>query len=173
MIGRIISISIIVVTLCYTKCISQGHNHNWLMGYLNDTTAKGVLSFTNTTMSFVVQNRDIPFNGTQGNFSDNDGNLLATSNGQWIANSSGSLMMNGHGLNPNAFTASHPKGLFIVSGNLIIENPGDSTQLLLIHQTGENTPNLESNTLFMTTIDMTLDGGLGGVTIKNQMSRYF
>ena len=92
---------------------------------------KARLSFTDT--SFVVNSevRKIPFSGTQGNYSDNAGNLLASSNGQWIANATGDTMLNGADLNPNSYTTSYPAGLVLPNANLIVEKPGDSTKLII------------------------------------------
>lgn len=111
------------------------------------------------------------FFSTQGNISDINGNLLFSSNGCWIANTTGDTMMNGTGLNPSLFTSSYcPDGLPLPHGNVIIPYPGDSTKYVLFHQTGGSTGGLASHELFFSVIDMTLDSGLGGVTLKNQIA---
>ena len=108
------------------------------------------------------------FWGTEATISDEQGNFLISSNGVWIANATGDTMMNGGGLNPGSNVNSFPDGILNPFANLILPFPGDSTKYILIHHTDEwDGFSYPSYKVFSTQIDITLDGGLGGVTSKN------
>ncbi|MBK6641578.1 MAG: hypothetical protein IPG39_10210 [Bacteroidetes bacterium] len=113
--------------------------------------------------------RKIPFSDTQGNISDENGDLLMSSNGYFIANATGDTMQNGAGINPGLFTDDYgsTNGMILPYGNIILPMPSDSTRYVLFHQTGNyNSSTLASSEIFYSTIDMSLDGGLGAVTEK-------
>ncbi len=142
----------------------QGYNHQWLLGnYYFIQDPKGRMLIDSNGYSLVNENRKMVFIGTEANISDSNGNLLMSSNGVWIANAIGDTMMNGSGLNPSAFTSNWPFGQVITHGTLIIPYPDDVDRYLLFHQTGDWLNNVPSTELDFTTIDMTLDNGLGGV----------
>jgi hypothetical protein len=153
--------------------IGQGMNHTWLLGYanFNDTfniSQKARMYFDSASYSLIPETRKIPFETTEGNISDSNGNLLMASNGIWIANSTGDTMLNGGGLNPSSFTTSNSTfGLPIDNGNIFIPFPGDSTRYVLFHQTINDNAIFKSTELYYSIIDMTLDGGYGGVVAKN------
>ncbi|MBK7970770.1 MAG: hypothetical protein IPK08_18640 [Bacteroidetes bacterium] len=116
--------------------------------------------------------RKIPFSDTQGNISDENGDLLMSSNGYFIANATGDTMQNGAGINPGLFTDDYgsTNGMILPYGNIILPMPSDSTRYVLFHQTGNyNSSTLASSEIFYSTIDMSLDGGLGAVTEKNNI----
>ncbi len=146
---------------------SQGRTHRWLTGHLNN---KARITITDSSFNFVTVTRKQNIQTTHGNISDELGNLLMSSNGIWIANANGDTMLNGSGLNPGSFVNSNPSGLLLPYANLFLPWPGDSTRYALFHHTiiQDGIAN-SAHELFMTTIDMTLDGGLGGVTQKNQV----
>lgn len=150
----------------------QGYNHQWLLGsynFLQDP--KGRMFIDSNNYSIINENRKMPFSGTQGNICDANGNFLMSSNGVWIANANNDTMMNGSGLNPGGVTGSWPYGLPLIYNNLFLEKPGNSSEYLLIHHTatqfsGSFLPAIE---LYYSTIDISLDGGLGSVTSKNNL----
>ncbi|MBK8876968.1 MAG: T9SS type A sorting domain-containing protein [Bacteroidetes bacterium] len=107
------------------------------------------------------------FKGTQANISNESGDLLMSSNGIWIANSSGDTMMNGGGLNPSYLATAWPYGIPLGHGNLTIPLPGDSNKLVLFHMSRWGQFALSLSALYKTEIDLQLDGGLGGITNKN------
>ena len=156
---------------------SQGLNHTFLLGYdvglfdTNVTSTKARLNFDSTSVSIIPESRKMAFDATQGNISDQNGNLLMSSNGCWIANASGDTMMNGNDLNPGIFAlnwCTNTNGYPIPHGNLFLPYPGDSNKYILFHQSADI--NLFSKELYYTVIDMSLDSGLGGVTLKNQVA---
>ena len=111
------------------------------------------------------------FSSTQGNIADSSGNLLMYSNGIWIANANGDTIMNGNNLNPGPFALNHIKyGSPVPYGNLFLPWPGDTSKFVLFHMVGNyGLSSLASTELFYSIIDHNLAGGLGGVTLKNQI----
>jgi len=153
---------------------SQGYNHTWLLGYLNNTTNdKGRLNFTDTSVTYITEVRKIPFDATQGNISDENGNLLMSSNGIFIANATGDTMQDGGGLNPNSFTDDYKQdGLPGSYMNIILPKPNDTTKYVLFHQTGNYFSGslLSSTEIYYSIVDMSFNGGLGKVVSKNNIA---
>ena len=86
---------------CGLAC-SQGQNNQWLIGYGNWVN-KGRILYSDTSYSFIVEQRLMKFEGTEATISDAQGNFLMSSNGVWIANANNDTMQNGTGLNPGTF----------------------------------------------------------------------
>ncbi len=153
---------------------AQGYNHTWLLGYLNNTpNDKGRLNFTDTSVTYITEIRKIPFEETQGNISDENGNLLMSSNGIFIANATGDTMQDGGGLNPNSYTDDYKQyGLVLPYGNIILPVPYDTNKYVLFHQTGNyNSGSLLSSTeIYYSIADMSYNGGLGKVISKNNIA---
>lgn len=153
---------------------SQGYNHTLLLGYLNNTTNdKGRLNFTDTSVTYITEVRKIPFDATQGNISDENGNLLMSSNGIFIADATGDTMQNGSGLNPNSFTDDYKQdGLPGSYMNIFIPKPGDTTKYILFHQTGNYFSGslLSSTEIYYSVVDINYNGGLGKVVSKNNIA---
>lgn len=152
-------------------CSGQGFNHQWLLGNAQFLAApKGRMFIDNNNFNIVTEYRKMAFKGTQGNICDANGNLLMASNGVWIANATGDTMLNGSGINPGGITPNWPNGLPMTANNLFLPYPGDSNKFVLFHHSatsnGQYSP---CYTLLMTTIDMSLDAGLGAVISKNQV----
>jgi hypothetical protein len=160
-------------------CCSQGRDHRFLLGYQSildaNTTAIRAQLLSNAVNSTVIPDSFImPFRAAQANISDANGNFLMSSNGIFIMNATGDTMLNGSGLNPNPGTASWASsGIPFTHSNLLLPFPGDSNGYILLHQTFSIIGDFPSDRLFFTRIDMTLDGGLGGVTAqKNWLFHY-
>ncbi|MCO5288440.1 MAG: T9SS type A sorting domain-containing protein [Bacteroidetes bacterium] len=149
---------------------AQGYNHTWLLGYLNNTSNdKGRLNFTDTSVTYITEIRKIPFGGTQANISDENGNLLMSSNGIFIANATGDTMQDGGGLNPNLYTDGWKLyGLPFSYANIIIPMPDDTNKYILFHQTGSDVV-LASTEIYYSIADMSYNGGLGKVISKNNI----
>jgi hypothetical protein len=149
-------------------CLAQGRTYNWLLGY----QSKNRMTFTDTSYSVTQEIRTIPFRATEGNISDENGNILMSSNGIFIADATGDTMQNGGGLNPNSFTDDFSDwGLPIPYGNIILPVPDDTNKYVLFHQTGNyNSTYLTPTELYYSVIDMSLNGGLGEVISKNNIA---
>jgi hypothetical protein len=79
-------------------------------------------------------------------------------------------MLNGGGLNPGGITPNWQFGLPMTANNIFLPMPGDSTKFALFHHTatfnGVYYPALE---ILYSIIDITQNGGLGAVVVKNQI----
>ena len=87
--------------------------------------------------------------------------------GTFIANALDDTMQNGAGLNPSQYTTSQHAGLHIRQANVIIPKPENNNLYYLFHSTID-TPTV-TKYLYVSTIDMSLDGNLGAVINKNQI----
>lgn len=152
---------------------AQGKAHQFLFGWRSQldsytTSLRGRMLFDSININVVPDSFGMPFTGAQGNISDEQGNLLFASNGVYIMNASGNMMLNGGGLNPGpAVTGLGSLGMPMPFSNIVLPFPGDSNKYILFHHSEDYLGNLASYALFMTVIDMTLDNGKGAVISKN------
>ncbi len=162
----------IILVVNSSQLFAQGfYNHTWLLGsydFLQDP--KGRIVFSDTGYVHTGEFRKMSFKGTEATICDAQGDFLMSTNGIWIANANNDTMLNGAGLNPNGVTSSWPYGLPFSSNAMFLPYPGDTSKYLLIHHTftfdGFSYPPYE---LYYSIIDMSLDGNLGGVVLKNQV----
>jgi hypothetical protein len=149
---------------------AQGLNNLWLGGYQSwaGSPYGGVtLDFTSGSLVIDPVSRDVDFFRTNTNMSDANGNLLFATNGTMVANAMGDTMLNGSGLNPGTYADLYPEGLYIAQGVLALPQPNEPNVYYLLHMTIDNSVVINAEHLLLTTIDMSLDGGLGGVVSKN------
>ena len=172
---KIIKYKIVRHFLCLTilllskDCLPQGYNSTWLLGY----QAKNRMTFTDSSYLITPELRKIPFEDTQGNISDENGNILMSSNGIFIANATGDTMQQGGGLNPNSYTDDWIQwGLPLLYANLFLPMPDDTNKYILFHLTGNyNSPSLIMPTeIYYSIADMSYNGGLGKVISKNNIA---
>jgi hypothetical protein len=150
---------------------SQGANHNWLLGYnlgldTFTTAQKARLGFDSISFTLTPESRKLPFLCAQATISDENGNLLISTNGCWIANSQNDTMLNGSGLNPGDFTddwCDQFSGLPFPHTDVLLPWPDDTSKYVLLHETGNWDLNGMASELYYSIIDMSLDSGLGGV----------
>jgi len=149
---------------------SQERNNTWLLGNDPGWPNVGRMVFDTNSYQLLTEQRKMPFKGTQATISDDNGNFLMSSNGVWIANANNDTMMNGQGLNPGPNVNSNPDGLLDPYANLLFPFPGDSSKYVLIHHTHDwDGYSYPSYKVFESIIDINLDGGLGGVILKNNI----
>jgi len=87
-----------------------------------------------------------------------------SSNGAWIANSTGDTMLNGSFLGYDSYINAHTDGILITYANIIIPYPNNTTKYVLFHQSADyNGISYYSPAINYSIIDMTKDGGLGAV----------
>ncbi|MBK5285482.1 MAG: T9SS type A sorting domain-containing protein, partial [Bacteroidia bacterium] len=155
------------------NCNSQGITNLWLLGY-SGGGGKMDINFTTGSPVVSLNPRIMNMDATATCISDAQGNFLFSSNGIFIQNANNDTMLNGSGLNPGPFTSLWNNSfgaLPIIQGNLILSFPGNSEKYILFHETYTLTSNSYSILeLFYSIINMSLDGGLGGVTQKNQIA---
>ena len=151
------------------QIVAQGfYNHQWLLGsYLFLQDPKGRIVFDSSTYTHIPEFRKMVFWGTEATICDAQGNFLMSSNGVWIANANNDTMMNGSGLAPGFFTDDWPYGIPLGFGALFLPYPGDSTKYILFHKSRLGQFAVDPSIIYSTTIDLNLDGGLGGIISKN------
>ena len=162
-----------LVTLLFSiSSMAQGIDNIWTMGYNGGNFFYGPMNLNFSSGSLVIDtvDRDMSIGTTNGEICDSGGNLLFYSNGVYIANSLNDTMLNGYGLNPSYYTTQYSQyGLLIPQANLILKVPGSSTKYYLFHETVYPPQPYETYYLFSSTVDMSLDGGLGAVIQKNNV----
>jgi hypothetical protein len=167
-------IHLILFVVLSVSVFAQGQTYNWLLGHhYSALSFEGRISFTDTSYNVIPEQRTIPFIGTEGNISDENGNLLMSSNGIFIADATGDTMQNGSGLNPNSFTDDYKQdGLPGSYMNIFIPKPGDTTKYILFHQTGNYFSGslLSSTEIYYSVIDINYNGGFGKVVSKNNIA---
>ncbi|MEO8590202.1 MAG: hypothetical protein ABI432_12585, partial [Flavobacteriales bacterium] len=150
----------------------QGLNNLWLGGFEDESPPPwgGVdLNFISGNLVVSTVARTMDYKRTNANITDANGNLLFSTNGAYLANATGDTLLNGTGLNPSDYTSDHPEGLLISQACLILPKPEALGIYYLFHGTIDDQVMVVANSLYLTTIDMGLDGGLGGVVLKNQV----
>ncbi len=101
---------------------------------------------------------------------DPNGNLLLYTNGIFIANALHDTMMNGGGLNSGPGTTSWQNfGMPGFQSAVALPDPLDSNQYYLFYMVIDNNNQLKCDSVLLAKIDMRLDNGLGGVTVKNYL----
>ena len=150
----------------------QGLSNLWMGGYGEQWGEPwgGVdMDFFSGSMVVSTVDRGIDFGRTSANITDMEGHLLFSTNGAYIANVTGDTMFNGSGLNPSMYTSWWPVGLHIAQGCLILPKPSTPGIYYLFHGTIDDLSSSLSHHLYLTSIDMSLDSGLGGVLSKNEI----
>ena len=101
---------------------------------------------------------------------DPQGNLLFYTNGIFIANASHDTMMNGSDLNSGPGTITWRNfGMPGFQSAIVLPDPLDSNQYYLFYMVINNNNQLRCDSILLAKIDMRLDNGLGGVTVKNYL----
>ena len=91
-----------------------------------------------------------------------------------MGNAFGDTLLNGAGISPGFYTDLYPDGIFASQAVLLIPRPvqqfGESTNTyFLFHGTIDDGPNSAAGHLYLSTIDMAGDGGLGEAVSKNEI----
>ena len=182
MIRSVFAILVLIHCTLNTAVLNaQGYNHVWLHGEINitdsvTTNPKARILYSQNSATVIGEQRLLPVSGTQATICNQNGDFLFASNGCFIMDASGDTMQNGSGLNPGLFAnsyCSNTTGLPMSGANLIIPFPGDSSKFVLFHQVGDFNNNLRASELFYTIVDMSLNGGLGGVIPSEKNSVAF
>lgn len=167
---------LIVFCLCllcrFDIAAQQGLSNIWLLGYSSSgVPPAGISHFDFISGSAVITYDSIgmEFRHTHANISDAQGNLLFYTNGVYIADATNDTMQNGSGINPGAYSNFVPDGHLIPQGALILKKPGNDSIYYVFHNTFDNYPAavVYSFQLYLTVVNMNLNGGFGSVTTKN------
>lgn len=157
-----------------SACGQSGLDNTWTGGYGDAGVLWGgvVIYYPNGDQVITTADWPAEYNRTCATISDQGGSLLFSSNGVMLYNSLGDTMQNGAGLSPSWYTtelSGPPCGLALPQATLIIPKPGSANIYYLFHGTYDNPPGALAKYLYLSTIDMSLDGGLGAVVNKNQV----
>ncbi|MBX7139873.1 MAG: T9SS type A sorting domain-containing protein [Chitinophagales bacterium] len=121
--------------------------------------------------------REMPFFITNASICDTAGNLLFYTNGQWIANRNHDSLQNCNNFNPGYASDVYytlngiSTGLGIVQGAIVLPSPVGANLYDLFYVTFEFINNFKAQPFHLShsVVDMTLDSGLGGITVKNEL----
>ncbi len=164
----------LVLLSCYLtiRLSAQGLNNLWLGGYgeqFGEPWGGVDLEFLSGNLTISTSTRTMDYKRTSANISDNNGNLLFSSNGSYLANALGDTLLNGTGLNPSNYTSNYPEGMHLSQAALILPKPDSPGIYYVVHGTLDDPLPFVAHSLYTTTVDMSLDDGLGGVVIKNEV----
>jgi hypothetical protein len=133
-------------------------------------------SFTLDTV--FSQNQGTIFFNTSFTMNDSNGNLLFYTDGAFVHDRYGNIMDNGSGLNPSTYLnqlVAGGTGNGFLQGAMGVQKPGNDSIYYLFHFTAnDNCPGYPPDagyicTLYITTINMNANNGLGAVIEKNQI----
>jgi len=126
-------IIIILLIGFYNSSFAQQYGAEWEVSYY--TT---VLDFRTDTVSLDSIPGLMPMVLTNANICDTDGNLLYFTNGCYIADRNGNMLMNGDTLSPCYYTDEiYPDGLDIPQATLFLPMPGNVRYYYLFHFSGD------------------------------------
>lgn len=168
-----------ILIFCFVFCfhftsVAQKENNQWVISWflylstgLSDHT---ILDFNSISPDTSKINSPARFFLTIASICDSNGELLFYSNGHTVYNRQHDTLWNGAGINPGWLTNyySPQNGMGVPQGALILPRPGETGQYLHFYVSGEwcpvgSTTEVQPVKLSYSIIDMSLDGGLGGI----------
>lgn len=159
--------------LAQRAAAQPNRNNLWLGGFqqLAGPPGGGIrISFDENSREVYPLPSWIGFFRTNANITDTEGNLQFSTNGAFLGDALGDTLQNGTGLNPSNYTSAYPEGLHGSQWTLILPKPESSTVYWLFHCTADRqSPNAYALQLYRTTVDMSLNGGLGAAVLKNEV----
>lgn len=165
----------IIIIGFWQICLGQANDNYWPLGYASYSSqplAGGMkLTFPGNVAILDTQSRPMWFVYTNAAISNDTGQLLFYTNGVFIANALDDTMMNGSGLNPSFYTTQfYNTGLRLPQASVIIRKPGSTDSYYLFHMTEDiSSPIFKPNFLYYSSIDISINGGLGEVITKNNV----
>lgn len=171
---RFISIIFLTIVRFSNFSIAQGISNLWMSGYDCCSPGSGGtnIDWISGTPIISYVPRNMNFSGASANITNERGELLFYTNGDYIANSLNDTMANGSGLCPGPFANSYRQMGFPIPQSVLIlpKDNGNSSLYYLIHEAGDvNVPLYTPTQLNYTIIDMSLNNGLGAVISKNNV----
>ena len=166
------------------------HDYVWLNGYsagifnepnnpYYDDYGINMLNFNNGELNITRDYRDSDFYLNDASISSADGELLFYTNGCKVFQADGQVMKNGEGLNPGVayeIGLCPDDGNSVSNGSLILPLPGSDSIYYIFHKSLDwgdlvNIVFLDA-ILYTTVVDMSKNGGLGEVMVKNDTIIY-
>jgi hypothetical protein len=166
--GKIFFLQVVACAFICKFCFAQGTINNYPFGYTgplrgNMDIFSGTPVITSDSLVFYK------FSYSHANLSDSLGNLLFSTNGVVVFENNYDTMPNGTGLNPCSYTSVFQYGgLPLPQADLILPDPGDSSQYYLIHQSADQYPvDYTNKNIYYSKINMQLNNGKGDISQKN------
>lgn len=167
----LISIFLLSTTIVY----SQQRDNIWLLSSEGSTPFPlSGIDFNAGVADPFVSFRSMSFFITNANMCDTSGNIIFYSNGKYIANKQHDTLLNSPGFNKGYGTDTlYSLALGFCQAVLFLPKPDHSQLYSVFSTTVANTiingdDDLEPLHLSYSEVDMTLDSGLGGVTVKDK-----
>jgi hypothetical protein len=164
---------------CYqihSQSTDSKRDHIWLMGFDGDipnpSLGGTVINFNENPTELHEEDLFLNFRHSNASICDENGELLFYSNGIHIANKNHELMAGGQGLSPGWLSSLQSEdGMVVPQYLLILPKPGSDSLYFVLHGLGEYDDwiILYTKRLLYSVVDMSLAGGLGMVTHKNEL----
>lgn len=180
-----VRIFLFIYCLTTTSLHAQKHDYVWVTGQGNQFNHPDfggtTIDFNNKTVLVYYDHRELNFGSVNSSICDSSGHLLFYTNGCSIAGANDTLLENGDSINPGEL---HDKFCYsqyttgYISGRqsiLSLPLPYSKNEFYIFHTGIENIPHPVFGILPMAThfycskIDMSLNGGIGSVVMKNFM----
>lgn len=168
------------------NCImtAQKYDHIWLLGYGSEDPMY-VPKFGFSFLKFGTNSLEIEYQLKGNDRADNwlnyvnvsnhNGEFAFYTNGACVFNRNHEVMVNGDTLNPgNIWNGFEGFTYPVQNGSIVLPHPADDEKFVIIHKgiklggTVKEGYNY-SDVLYYSIVDMTLEGGVGAVTTKNQV----
>jgi hypothetical protein len=167
---KVILLSILLGTVGFG--LSQNRNNIWeISPGTNIYPITNEINFNQGFADTLGIIRSMDFFITDASICDTSGQLLFYTNGQYIGNRNHDSLFNCSNFNPGyATNVYYSNGLGLFQAAIVLPYPDNTLQYTIFHISFEHFSNQNGNLvyepvkLYYTVVDMSLDGGLGGVT---------
>ena len=165
----------LLFTCCACNILAQKQDAIWLLSTSSINIGdKCGIDFNVIPAATFIDYRRLGFIITNASICDSNGNILFYTNGIYVANREHDTLWNSGDFNPGYASDYYwYPGLGFSQGAIILPRPDNPEKYLIFHVSGEefeaNGENqLQPLHLGMSEVDMTLDGGLGGIPINKK-----
>ncbi len=161
---------LLLLIILFIDSNAQNRRSVWRMGYWQGGPNTFDMKFVAGSFSFdtIPSTNSMSMYINDAGICDENGNLLFYTNGIYVADASHDTMLNGGNLTPGQFADTwRDFGMPFAQSAIVLPDPALSNEYYLFHLI-INSSDLSSDTLVISKIDMSLNGGLGAVTTKNQ-----
>ncbi len=158
------------ICMFHFAAYAQKENNQWVISWYGPIAYHSLVEFNSPPPDTSTLISPARFFLTIASICDSSGQLLFYSNGHTVYNRQHDTLWNGAGINPGWLTNYYTpqNGMGVPQGALVFPRPGYSGQYLLFYVSGEwcpvgSTTEVQPVKLAYSIIDMSLDGGLGGI----------
>lgn len=164
-----------VITMSTASLHAQKHDILWLLSYNSINVGdKSCIDFTTLQADTFAQKRRLGSFITNASICDSSGNLQFYTNGIYVANKDHDTLWNSGDFNPGYSSDYYWYfGLSFSQGAIILPRPENPEKYLIFHVSGDwvyaySQEYLQPLHLGISEVDMTLDGGLGGIPVDKK-----